>query len=70
MLVENGDTAVIGGVFNNTVTEGKAGVPGLMNIPILGFLFSRTNLEDNRNEIFVFLTAKITNADEAFKRSL
>lgn len=70
VLVENGDTAVIGGVFNNTVTEGKAGIPGLMNIPILGFFFSRSNLEDNRNEIFVFLTAKITNAEEAFKRSL
>ncbi|MBI1861836.1 MAG: secretin and TonB N-terminal domain-containing protein [Deltaproteobacteria bacterium] len=70
VLVENGDTAVIGGVFNNTVSEGKSGIPGLMNVPILGFFFSRGNFEDNRNEIFIFLTAKITNAEEAFKRTL
>lgn len=70
VLVENGDTAVIGGVFNNTVSEGKSGIPGLMNVPILGFFFSRSSFEDNRNEVFIFLTAKITNAEQAFKRSL
>lgn len=70
VLLENGDTAVIGGIFSNTVKTGKEGIPGLMRIPIIGYLFSRNNLEDIKNEVFVFLTAKILNADEAFKRSL
>lgn len=70
VLLENGDTAVIGGIFSNTVKTGKEGIPGLMRIPILGYLFSRNNLEDIKNEVFVFLTAKILNAEEAFKRNL
>lgn len=70
VLVENGDTAVIGGVFNNTINTSKEGVPFLRNLPILSLFFSRSSLNDTKNEIFVFLTAKILNAEESFKRTL
>jgi len=69
VLVENGDTAVIGGVFSNTVTNNRYGVPILSHIPILGFFFSSTDFEDKRNEIYIFLTAKVLNPEEAFKRA-
>jgi len=70
VLVENGDTAVIGGIFQNTVNSAKEGVPFLMRIPILGFFFSSSSVTDSKNEVFVFLTAKILNPDESFKRTL
>jgi len=69
ILLDNGDTAVIGGVFNSTVTTAKSGFPFLMRIPILGFFFSGGNTLDSRNEIFIFVTAKILNPDESFKRT-
>jgi type IV pilus assembly protein PilQ len=70
VMVENGDTAVIGGVFQNSSTRQGTGIPWLMNIPVLGYLFSGKTLSDSSSEIFIFLTAKILNADESFKRSL
>ncbi len=70
VLVENGDTAVIGGVFQNTINTDKSGIPFLMRIPLLGYLFSNNTIQDNRTEIFIFLTAKIMNAEESFKRTL
>lgn len=69
ILLENGDTAVVGGVFQDSVNREKQGIPILMNIPVLGTLFSRSRVSNRRNEIFVFLTAKITNAEESFKRT-
>ncbi len=70
VLVENGDTAVIGGVFQNTVTNEKEGLPLIMRIPLLGYLFSTNTTVDKSSEIFIFLTAKILNAEESLKRSL
>lgn len=69
VLLENGDTAVVGGVFTNNLNTGQEGIPLLMRIPVLGNLFSRHSVIDRRNEIFVFVTAKITNAEESFKRN-
>jgi type IV pilus assembly protein PilQ len=70
VLVDNGDTTVIGGIFNNTVSTSRGGIPFLSKLPIVGFLLNNNNLSDNRNEIFVFLTARILNADESFKRTM
>lgn len=69
VMLENGDTAVIGGVFNNSNNITKAGVPFFSKLPVLGVLFSRNTEEDLRNEIFIFLTAKILNPEESFKRN-
>ncbi len=69
ILLENGDTAVMGGVFQSTVSEATTGMPPFSQIPLLGYFFSQHNDSNNQNEIFMFLTAKITNAEESFKRS-
>ncbi len=69
VLIENGDTAVVGSIFSNNVTQVKQGIPFLMKVPILGFFVSSEAYLDTRNEVFVFLTAKIMNAEESFKRS-
>ena len=59
VLVENGGTVVIGGIFTqdqaNTVTK----VPLLGDIPVLGFMFRNTDKQDNRNELLIFVTPRI-----------
>ena len=70
VLIENGDTAVIGGVFSNTVNTAKEGVPFLMRVPILSFFFSASSVSDTKSEVFIFLTAKIMNPEESLRRTL
>lgn len=59
MLVKSGRTAVLGGVFKTTEREGKAGVPGLMNIPVLGWLFKGQQKSNEREEMLIFITPYI-----------
>ncbi len=69
VLLENGDTAVIGGAFSSTASTSHNGVPGLMRLPLIGMLFSSKEIKETKNEILIFLTAKILNAEESFKRN-
>ena len=59
VLVENGGTVVIGGIYvqeeRNTITR----VPLLGDVPVLGHLFRKTDKTDNRRELLVFVTPKI-----------
>lgn len=59
VLVENGGTVVIGGVYTQAQTDGDTKVPWLGDIPILGYLFKSTSKIDNKNELLVFITPKI-----------
>ncbi len=70
VLIENGDTVVVGSVFKTTLSEKLNYFPFLGRIPLLGILFSSKNYKDDKSEIFVFVTAKIMNLEESFKRSL
>jgi type IV pilus assembly protein PilQ len=59
VLVENGGTVVIGGVYSQTQSDGVNKVPLLGDIPGLGFLFRSTAKVDNKSELLVFITPKI-----------
>jgi type IV pilus assembly protein PilQ len=59
VLVENGGTVVIGGVFTQDLSEGESKVPLLGDIPILGWLFKSNAKSDNREELLIFITPKI-----------
>jgi type IV pilus assembly protein PilQ len=59
VLVENGGTVVIGGVYTQAQTDGDTKVPWLGDIPILGYFFKSTSKIDNKNELLVFITPKI-----------
>jgi len=61
MLVKSARTAVLGGVFKTSDTTGKGGVPGLMHIPILGWLFKGENTTTAREETLIFITPYILN---------
>ncbi len=59
VLVENGGTVVIGGVYSQTQSNGVSKVPLLGDIPVLGYLFRSTAALDNKSELLVFITPKI-----------
>ena len=64
MLVRDGDTAVIGGIYQRTSTLHYDKVPFLADIPILGFFFRHKLDQDDRTEFLVFITPRIANRNE------
>ncbi|UVE18262.1 type IV pilus secretin PilQ [Pseudomonas sp. LS44] len=61
VLVSDGETIVIGGVFSNTQTKSVDKVPFLGDLPFLGRLFKRDTVTDRKSELLVFLTPRIMN---------
>lgn len=59
VLVENGGTLVIGGVYSQNESEAKNSVPLLADIPILGWLFKNETKSHDKRELLVFITPKI-----------
>lgn len=59
VLVKDGETTVIGGIYETTKTDSISGIPFLMDIPILGWLFKTTTQREDTAELLVFLTPRI-----------
>ena len=59
VIVNNGDTAVLGGIYEETVTDSTDKVPLLGDAPIIGNLFKRTNRGTVKQELLIFLTPRI-----------
>lgn len=59
VLVQNGGTVVIGGVYTQDVTDSANKIPLLGDIPIIGWLFKNKITSDNKNELLIFITPKI-----------
>ena len=57
--VNNGDTAVIGGIFEEEIRNDVTQVPFLGNLPILGYLFKQTGTTSKKTELLIFLTPRI-----------
>ena len=67
VLVENGGTVVIGGIFELTESESEAKIPVLGDVPVLGNLFKTKSRTSNKQEMLVFITPKLI-ADRAAAR--
>jgi type IV pilus assembly protein PilQ len=59
VLVPDGATFVIGGLFDDSRIEGERGVPGLKDIPVIGALFRSTNRQVTTTETVFFITPRI-----------
>src|SRR5438876_7866106 len=59
IAVNNGDTAVIGGIYEETINNNVTKVPLLGDIPILGYVFKQTGKELDKTELLIFLTPRI-----------
>ncbi len=65
VMVRNGQTAVIGGVYQSDISEGDTGVPWLRNVPVLGWLFKSRSYTSTKNELLLFLTPRIINPEKS-----
>lgn len=66
VLVDNGSTVVIGGLYQTSTLESVNGIPFLKDLPLVGWLFrSPLNPETDKNELIIFMTPRILNQDEA-----
>ena len=63
--VMDGETVVLGGVFNGTIENTTNAVPFLADLPGIGFLFKKTIKKDEKAELLIFITPKIVNANTA-----
>ena len=59
VMVKNGQTSIIGGVYQNDSNDTTNGVPYLKDIPVLGSLFRSKNTTNRRTELMIFLTPRI-----------
>ncbi|MFB2642864.1 type IV pilus secretin PilQ [Shewanella bicestrii] len=61
VLVDNGETIVLGGIYQQNLISRVSKVPILGDIPLVGFLFRNTTDKNERQELLIFVTPKIVN---------
>lgn len=69
VMVKNGQTTVIGGIYQADQTETEQGTPFLRKIPVVGWLFKTKAQSSVRNELLVFITPRILNADRTLPKA-
>ena len=65
VLVRDGDTTVIGGIYTRRNAESWNEVPVLSKIPVLGWLFKKKAVSDDRTELLIFITPRIVNRSQS-----
>jgi len=61
VLVKDGDTTVIGGIYTRATASTTSSVPFLGDIPILGFFFKSKSEDDSHTELLIFITPRVLN---------
>ncbi len=61
VLVKDGETTVIGGIYVRAGSTNQAGLPILSKIPVLGFFFRNSRELETKNELLIFITPRILN---------
>lgn len=64
VLVKNGQTIVIGGIYEEDTGGGNAGIPFLKDVPVLNWLFNTTTMRKSRTELLVFITPTLLDSHE------
>ena len=64
VLLNDGDTVVIGGIYEKEKQKSTSAVPGLSRIPLLGWLFRNSKTTVSKSEMLVFITPVILNSGE------
>ncbi len=59
VIIKDGETLVIGGIFKKTEQVSEGGVPLLSKIPILGWLFKKKRESEDTNELLIFITPRV-----------
>jgi len=61
LVVANGETTVIGGIYVDNDTESDTGIPFLADIPLLGWMFKSNSKGKTKTELLIFITPKLVN---------
>lgn len=64
VAVRSGETAVLGGLIRENTSDGRAGIPVLRDLPILGNFFGSTSKTKNRTELLVMITPRVLNNEQ------
>ncbi|MCJ7684002.1 MAG: hypothetical protein MUO68_06870, partial [Desulfobacteraceae bacterium] len=62
LMIRTGDTVVIGGIYHKREQTSDTGVPWLMDIPLLGWLFKAQHKEITKTELLIFITPTVVDA--------
>jgi len=69
LLVNDGETVVIGGIRKTRKDEGEAGVPGLRKVPFFGWLFKTQERSEDLQELLIFITPRIVQLEQRAAKS-
>jgi type IV pilus assembly protein PilQ len=64
IIVDDGDTIVIGGILKSTLSWNERGIPGLRTMGVLGWLFKYQRETDEKKELLIFLTPQIVQLEQ------
>jgi len=64
LLVNDGDTVVIGGIIKTASRQNMEGIPYLNKVPVLGWLFKAEGSEDQKEELLIFITPRIIQLEQ------
>jgi type IV pilus assembly protein PilQ len=70
VIVKNGQTTIIGGVYQNDTSTTTTGVPWLKDLPIVGGMFRTRENRSARNELMIFITPRIISVAKEFDNAL
>ncbi|SNX44525.1 type IV pilus assembly protein PilQ [Acinetobacter puyangensis] len=68
VLIDDGETVVLGGVFESTKGDAVTKIPLLGDLPYVGRLFRKTEKQDDKNELLIFVTPRIVNDNTSTNR--
>ena len=68
VLVDNGETVVLGGVFEETKSTQEEKIPFLGDLPAVGYMFRNTNTARDKKELLIFVTPKVLKESLRFNR--
>ena len=63
LMVRDGETAVIGGLTVTEVTDVRAGIPFLMDLPVVGWMFRTDRQREQKRDLLIMVTPHIVRAD-------
>lgn len=64
VVIEDGETLVLGGLLKDVKSQDRLGLPFVSKIPVLGLLFSRASTDVEKIDLLIFMTARILRFDE------
>jgi type IV pilus assembly protein PilQ len=59
LVVNNGETVVLGGIITKSESQSESGVPFLSDIPVIGWLFKKKSKQENETELMIFITPTV-----------